>query len=70
MLINYITFAIVFMHDLMPANLLVQIYLPSYVATYGNMLGVAIIFKEHDIELQSLLVNFVKSHHVFSVSHQ
>ena len=37
------------MHDLMPANLLVQIYLPSYVATYGNMLGVAIIFKEQDI---------------------
>ena len=54
----------------MPANLLVQIYLPSYVATYGNMLGVAIIFKEQDIELQNLLVNFVKSHQVFSVPHQ
>ena len=69
-LINYITFVIVFMHDLMPANLLIQIYLPSNVATYGNMLGVAIIFKEQDIKLQNLLVNFVKSHHVFSFPHQ
>ena len=52
---------------------MVQIYLPSiasYVATYRNMLGAAIIFKEQDIEPQSLFVNFVMSHHAFALPHE